>query len=143
LNEVFEFISDFENLSKWNYYVLEVNKLTNGPVGVGATYHQRRKTDQQQFQVVEFRPNKVVTIETQPPERKLKMRFQFKPIENGTRVIDEWQLEANAPGPFRWLAAQKVKSAVSENLEKLKLLLETGRVKLQDGRVINHRPSDF
>ncbi len=29
--EVFAFLSDLENIPKWNYYVLEVTKLSNGP----------------------------------------------------------------------------------------------------------------
>ena len=29
--EVFAFLSDFENIPKWNYYVLEVRKLSRGP----------------------------------------------------------------------------------------------------------------
>jgi hypothetical protein len=75
-----------------------------------------------------------VAIETLPPERKLNMRFQFKPIENGTQVIDEWQLETDTPGLFNLLVSKRVESAVAENLEKLKTLLETGQVTLQDGR---------
>jgi uncharacterized membrane protein len=136
LEEVFAFVSNFENMSKWNYYVMDVNKQTDGPVDVGTTYHQTRKTDQQQFQVVEFEPNEAVTIKTLAPERKLNMRFRFKPTDKGTQIIDEWQLETSVPGPFNWLAARKVKSAVAENLEKLKILLETRQVTLQDGRQI-------
>jgi len=140
LKEVFAFISDFENMPKWNYYVLDVNKRTNGPVDVGTTYHQTRKTDQQQFRVVEFKSNEVVSIETLPPEKYLNMRFQFEPIENGTQLVDEWQLDTGAPGPLKWLAAKKVKAAVSENLEKLKTLLENGQVTLQDGRETRSLP---
>ncbi|MFN2151082.1 MAG: SRPBCC family protein [Anaerolineales bacterium] len=135
LKEVFEFISDFENLPKWNYYVTEANKLVDGPVDVGTQYHQVRKTDQQQFQVVEYEQNQVVAIETLPPERKLRMRFQFDPVNGGVEITDTWQLEADAPGPLNWLAKKKVKAAVSQNLAKLKRLLEHGRVTLQDGRV--------
>ena len=135
LIEVFEFISDFENLPKWNYYVLDVNKLVDGPVGVGTKYQQVRKTDQQQFQVVEYEQNQVVAIETLPPEKKLHMHFQFDSVNGGVEITDTWQLEADTPGPLNWLAKMKVKSAVSQNLEKLKHLLEKGRVTLQDGRI--------
>jgi uncharacterized membrane protein len=134
LSEVFEFVSDFENLPKWNYYILDVSMLSNGPIGEGTKYHQLRKTDQQDFQVIKFVPNRLVTIETLPPERPLKMRFEFEPTDNGTQIKDIWQLETGVPKPFNWFAARKVKSAVSENLRKLKDLLETGHVILQDGR---------
>jgi uncharacterized membrane protein len=137
LSEVFDFVSDFENLPKWNYYVLKVSKLSDGPVGEGTTYHQIRKTDQQDFQVIKFVPNRLVTIETLPPERSLKMRFEFEPTDGGTQIKDTWQLETGVPKPFNWFAARKVKSAVSENLHKLKKLLETGHVILQDGRELH------
>jgi uncharacterized membrane protein len=137
LDEAFEFISDFENLSKWNYYVTDVKKLGDEPVGIGTKYHQIRKTDQQQFQVTEYERNQVVAIETLPPEKKLHMRFQFDKVDGGVEITDTWQLEANAPGPLHWLAEKKVKSAVTQNLKKLKSLLENGRVTLQDGRTEN------
>jgi hypothetical protein len=34
-----------------------------------------------------------------------------------------------------WSAKGKIQSAVMENLQKLKIILETGKVTLQDGRV--------
>jgi hypothetical protein len=51
-----------------------------------------------------------------------------------TRIVDEWKLETGKPGILERLAANQVKQAVYENLEKLKELLETGTVRLQDGR---------
>ena len=44
--EVFAFLSDLENIPKWNYYVVEVRKLSDGPIGIGTRYHQVRKTDE-------------------------------------------------------------------------------------------------
>lgn len=144
LKEVFALVSDFEKLPKWNYYVLEVKKVSDGPVGVGTIYQQIRKTDQQQFWVVEYEPNEVVTIETLPPERKLQMRFQFKAIEGGkTQIDDGWHLETNKPRLLEWIATNKVKMAASENLEKLKILIETGQVVLQDGREMTYRPANL
>ena len=139
LPDVFAFVSNFENMPKWNYYVTEVDKLTDGPVGEGTTYHQIRKTDEQDIQVVEFEHNRLVAIKTLPPERSLQMRFQLEPIDGGTRLTDEWKLETGVPGPFAWFAARKVKLAVSENLRKLKALLEMGHVTLQNGREVNYR----
>jgi hypothetical protein len=75
-----------------------------------------------------------VAIETLSPEKKLHMRFQFDAVDGGVGITDTWQLEANTPGPLNWLAKKKVKAAVSENLTKLKHLLENGQVVLQDGR---------
>ena len=64
LAEIFAFLSDFENIPKWNYYVLEVRQLSEGPTGKGTTYHQVRKTDQQDFRIIEFEPDHTVAVKT-------------------------------------------------------------------------------
>jgi hypothetical protein len=66
IDEVFAFLSDFENIPKWNYYVLEVRQLSESPRGTGTTYHQVRKTDQQDFRIIEFEPDHTVTVKTLP-----------------------------------------------------------------------------
>ena len=133
--EVFDFLSRFENLPKWNYFVLEVKRTSEGPVGVGATYHQVRKTDEQDFRVTEFDPNHTLALQTIPPSTPdLEMRFTLLPEGDRTKVIDQWKLDTGRPALLERLFAGRVKSAVKENLGKLKELLETGRVTLQDGR---------
>jgi uncharacterized membrane protein len=126
IDEVFAFVSVFENVPKWNYYVRDVTKTSAGPIEVGTTYHQVRKTDQQDFRVVEFEPGKEVTVKTIPPSSPaFEIRFTFQPEERGTQILDEWKLDMGKPKLVECLAAGTVKRAVLENLEKLKRLLET------------------
>jgi uncharacterized membrane protein len=134
VNEVFDFISDFENMPKWNYYVVDVQNINEEPPQKGTTYNQVRKTDRQRFKITEFEQNRRVSIQTIPPTEDLKMRFIFVPIESGTMLIDEWKVGNGTFSPINWLAKRKMKSAVAENLQKLKELLEAGSVTLQDGR---------
>jgi hypothetical protein len=54
-----------------------------------------------------------------------------------TRLRDEWKLDTGRPALLERLAHGRVKSAVSENLAKLKELLEEFRVVLQDGRRVS------
>jgi uncharacterized membrane protein len=134
--EVFAFLSDLENLPKWNYYVLQVTRLSNGPAGVGTTYHQVRKTDEQELRITELDRNHTVAVKTLPPSSpRLEMRFTLSEEANTTRVRDEWRLDSGLPAPIERLGMGRVKSAVAENLSKLKELLEKGQVVLQDGRV--------
>jgi len=135
VDEVFVFLSDFENIPKWNYYVLEVRQLSDNPIGVGTTYHQVRKTDEQDLRITEFDPNHTVAVKTLPQssprfERKLALYGEG----NTTQVRDQWKLDTGRPAVLERLARGRVKSAVAENLAKLKELLEEGRVVLQDGR---------
>lgn len=133
--DVFSFISNFENMPKWNYFVLEVRKLSEGSIGLNTTFRQVRKTDTQEYKITEFEPNRRVTVETLPPYSKLIMRFTFEQENNhNTLLTDDWEVDTGKPAFVERLAGGNVKSAVAENLQKLKQLLETGKVTLQDGR---------
>jgi len=56
IDEVFAYLSDF-NIPKWNYYVLEVRQLSETPIGIGTTYQQVRKTDEQRFSASRCAPS--------------------------------------------------------------------------------------
>ncbi len=135
VNEVFRFVADFENMPKWNYYVVQVTRITPGPVGIGTTFKQLRKTDSQQYRIIAFEPNRKVTVEASRSALELVMSFTFEPTDGMTNLTDEWELNGGLFGLFGSLATGQIKSAVAENLTKLKQLLETGTVRLQDGRV--------
>ena len=137
VDEVFGFVANFENVPTWNYYVLEVRQTSPGPVGVGATYHQVRKADAQDFRIMAFNANRQVAVETIPPSMPaFERRLTFEVAGAGTRIVDEWKLDTGRPALVERLGAGRIRSAVLENLGKLKVLLETGRVRLQDGRQV-------
>jgi uncharacterized membrane protein len=137
IDELFAFLSDFENIPKWNYYVLEVRQLSESPIGIGTTYHQLRKTDQQDFRIIEFEPNHRVAVKTLPQSSpRFERRFTLYEEGDTTRIRDQWKLDTGRPALLERLARGRVKSAVSENLSKLKELLQEGRVILQDGREV-------
>jgi uncharacterized membrane protein len=137
VDEVFAFLSDFENIPKWNYFVLEVKQLSASSIGIGTTYHQVRKTDEQDFRITEFEANHRVAVKTLPRSSpSFERRFTLYEEGDTTRIRDEWKLDTGRPAIFERLARGRVKSAVAENLAKLKELLEEGRVVLQDGRQV-------
>lgn len=137
IEEVFAFLSDFENIPKWNYYVLEVRQLSDGPTGIGTTYHQVRKTDEQNFRITELEANHTVAVKTLPQSSpSFERKFVLYEEEDTTRIRDEWKLDTGRPAVLERLTGKGVKSAVAENLAKLKELLEEGRVVLQDGRQV-------
>ena len=135
VGEVFAFLADFENLPKWNYYVLQVRKLSPGPVDVGTRYHQVRKNDAQTFTVQKYEPDRRLAVKTTPDSSpQLEMSFLLEKDGDGTRLRDRWKLDSGQPALLEKLAGGRVKAAVADNLARLKTLLEHGRVQLQDGR---------
>jgi uncharacterized membrane protein len=137
LEEVFAFVSDFENVPRWNYNVDQVRKTKEGPITVGTTFHQIRKSDEEDFSVVEYRPGEAVTIRTAAGTRPfVEMRFTFARGAEATEVTDAWKLDSGLPGFVEILGREQVRAAVMQNLKKLKQLLETGSVRLQNGRTV-------
>jgi uncharacterized membrane protein len=135
IDEVFEFVANPENFPRWNYYVLSVNKLSEGPTGVETVYHQVRKTDQQDFRITEFEHNRRMALRTSPQSTpQLEMQFAFYEQAGATRLRDKWKLDTGLPGALEWLGVRRVRAAVAENLAKLKQLMEEGQAILQDGR---------
>jgi hypothetical protein len=137
IKEVFDFVGDFENLPKWNYFVVEVNKTSEGPVAQNSTFHQKRKIDNQEFQIIEYKYPETILIKTISDRKPwFERRFIFKSLGEMTRLTDQWKLDTGKPRILESIGKNKAKTAVMNNLQKLKTLLETGKVELQDGRMV-------
>jgi len=79
----------------------------------------------------------MVAVKTLPQSSPgFETRFTLYEKGKTTRIRDEWKLDTGRPAILEGLASGRVKSAVAENLAKLKELLEEGRVVLQDGRQV-------
>jgi len=101
---------------------------------VGSTYHQVRKNDEQDLRISRLEPNLSLVVETIPPSKpELRREIAFEAQGRSTLIVDRWQLDMGVPRMVESLAARRAKSGVRENLEKLKVLLESGKVTLQDG----------
>lgn len=138
IEDVFSFVADLENIPLWNYFVMSVTKRSEGDAVVGTEYHQVRKNDSQDLKIVNLVPNHKLIIETIPPSKPALRRAMIFDYENGqTHISDHWELNTGSFALVERIAARRIKQAVSENLEKLKELLETGRTTLQDGRSVD------
>ena len=138
VDDVFPFVTNLENVPKWNYFVRSVSKTFVGSATVGAVYHQSRKNDSQNLKIVELISNKNFVVETIPPSKPNLHREMVFHADNGsTTIVDRWELSFGLFGPFESIAGKRVKSSVMENLGKLMELLETGKTTLQDGRSVS------
>lgn len=136
LNEVFRFVSNLENIPKWNNFVTEVMKTSAGPASVGSQFRQTRKTDHQILQITEFDPPRALTVTSVAPSRpEFERTLRLSGEGEVTEIRDVWKLDLGLPRPFSVFARMRVSAAVRENLGKLKELLEGGTTTLQDGRV--------
>ncbi|WP_377915680.1 SRPBCC family protein [Bacillus songklensis] len=90
LEEVFAFAVDLHNTPKVMVYVLSSEKITEGPIGVGTQFRERRKMGAQDttsiLEFIEYIPNRSYTIQSETNGIEVIYRYQFKTYDNGTLV---------------------------------------------------------
>jgi hypothetical protein len=130
--EVFAFLADFENIPAWNYAIEDTSKTSAGPVGVGTRYRQTRPIpgrSTEEFEVTLFQPASRLAIHGQIGPFQATLSYQLEAAAGAIRLVNSVELDPSraklrllAP-----LATPRIKAAVTQNLGKLKLLLESGR----------------
>jgi uncharacterized membrane protein len=129
VDEVFEFVSNIENLPQWAGPVLEAKQTSDGPIRVGT-----KQTQVAQFlgrrietshEVTEYEPNKKLSTKTTSGPLPMEMHCILEPAEEGTRVSLEGNVEA---GGFFKLAepivGRMLKRQTTSDAANLKDLLE-------------------
>ena len=150
VEQVFLFLRDFANMPRWNYYVLEVKKLSPGEIGLETVFEQKRKHDMQTYKVITYDPPNKVAVAILPPGAQHQLIFDLKSANGHTQLYYKWQVDLDnykllrfiPKGIFKkWILSFAKKhiltttmSAVEQNFLKLKTLLEKGEVILLDGR---------
>jgi len=131
--EVFDYISEPGNNSKWQYGSLESVQISNGGKGVGAVFssfgHFMGRRIQSNFEVTEFKTNKSYGFETISGPVQLQTSYSFEAVDRGTAVIVSSLI--NPGGFFKLLdpiVARAARKQFKENLARLKELLETREI---------------
>jgi carbon monoxide dehydrogenase subunit G len=127
--EVWTFISNFENTTRWSRGVLEAKQTSEGPMGVGSTLQTvvrafgRRRTAS--YLVTEYEPNTAFAFEVTSGVMTSKARFSVEPAEAGTRLTASG--EVDAVGLYKLLApilVRTLKRHSEDDLANLKRILE-------------------
>ena len=128
IEEVFAFLSDFENVPTWNYAIIETHKVSEGPVGVGTIYQQVRSVpsrSKERFEVTAYNPPRQLEIRGQLGPFPSRLAYALAAVPEGTRITNAVELELRGPGRLLGrVAVPRVRDAVAANLHKLKELLE-------------------
>lgn len=130
-DEVFDYLATPENIPHWNYAITESERSPSGPVRVGTRIRQRRtipRPAEEELAVTELVPgDRLVLVGDLGPFHGT-ISYALEPTSKGTQLLNVAELEAS--GPLRLaapLVAGRVRTAVAENLAKLKSILESGR----------------
>ena len=131
--DVFDFITNLENNSQWQYGSLESVQISDGGMRVGTLFssfgHFMGRRIQSSFEVTEFKTNESFGFETISGPIQLQTSYSLEVADRGTRIIASSLIN---PGGFFKLVdpivARVAKKQYKENLNRLKEILETREI---------------
>ncbi|MCH7577576.1 MAG: SRPBCC family protein [Chloroflexi bacterium] len=137
--EVFAYLSDLEKHPEWSH-CMEIEKTSEGPVGVGASYRSKGKnfgiTANETVEVTEHKPNDGFGWRTTGAMgMKFGWSFELSPQEGGTLLIERFEPPSGLMGSFISLTAgSSTRKAMEEGLGRIKEKLEgaTGESPVQE-----------
>ena len=115
--EVWRFVTDVENMKKYEPGILEAKVTSTGPVGVGSTAMSRRSDGTYTFRVVEYEPNQRFFLEiTSEKGKGSKEGLVLEPVGGKTKLGLVWDLKL---GGFYSLMRPIVSRSLKKNSETL------------------------
>jgi uncharacterized membrane protein len=128
IEQVFAYVSDFQNNPQWQNALLETRRLTEGPLGVGTEFTGVRKfmgrKMESVLQFTTYEPNKEIvykSVSGQPFEGS----FLFEATGEGTKLTSVLKLQTGGLlGLAEPLIAANVERESEANYSDLKALLE-------------------
>ena len=131
IKDVFTFVSNPNNMSKWNSAVVSIQQVTPGAVGVGTKFktigEAMGRRLEGEMQVKAFEPDTQCGFQLQAGPMQMNLTMSFKTVGTGTKL--NLHVQGNPAGVFKLaegLMTGQVKSLMEGNLTKLKSVLESG-----------------
>ncbi|WP_141430917.1 SRPBCC family protein [Bacillus sp. 03113] len=102
LQEVFQYMVDMENATEVMVNVVEVEKITEGPIGAGTKYLETRsirgKKAKAEIEYTQFEENQSYTASSEVNGLEVTYYYQFHEVEEGTHV--EFEANIHTTGLF-------------------------------------------
>ena len=91
--DIFAYVSDFENLVDWSSVMVAARKISPGAVEVGATVRGTvrflGKWADITFDIVEYEPGRCLTIKSTSAIAPFLFCYQFEPAEDGGTTLSQ------------------------------------------------------
>ena len=131
MKDVFAFVSNLNNMSKWNSAVVSLEQVTPGEVGVGTKFksvgEMMGRRIEGEVQVTSYELDTKTGFQMNAGPMQMNITISFKPVGTGTKV--SLNAQGNPAGVFKLAEGMmqgRVKSMMEENLARLKSVLEKG-----------------
>jgi len=129
IKDVFAFVANPNNMSKWNSAVVSLEQVTPGEVGVGTKFksigEMMGRRIEGEMQVTAYEPDTKCGYEVNAGPMKMNLTVTFKTVGSGTKL--SLNAQGNPSGFFKiaeGVMTGRVKSMMEENLARLKSQLE-------------------
>jgi len=131
MKDVFAFVANPNNMSKWNSAVVSLQQVTPGAVGVGSKFksvgEMMGRRIEGEMQVTAYEPDTKCGFQVNAGPMQMNLTMSFKTVGTGTKL--SLNAQGNPAGFFKLaegLMAGRVKALMEENLARLKSVLEKG-----------------
>src|SRR4030095_13151057 len=131
VKDVFAFVANPNNMSKWNSAVVDLQQVTPGDVGVGTKFKSvgelMGRRVEGEMQVTAYEPDSRCSYQVNAGPMQVNLTLAFKPVGTGTKA--SLNAQGNPAGFFKLeenVKARRGKFMMKENLARLKSQLETG-----------------
>ena len=120
VEEIFAYMSDIANMVDWSSAIIAVRKISPGELHVGATVQSTirflGKWLDITFEIVEYEPNRYLTIKSSSGVTPCLFCYQFEPTEDGGTTVSQGTI-IHLTGGVLDLAEPVVTSVVRRQLE--------------------------
>jgi len=130
VEEVFSFTNDSADDTKWSSGLVEVNQVSEGPVGVGTIKREVNrilvKRIENTYEITEYEPNKKYSCKSISGPFPWQSSFTYESVKGGTKVT--MASEFKLGGIFKLVEPifiRIVKRQLESDFNNLKNLMET------------------
>lgn len=103
VEEVFDFLADVRNEAAWNPRVVRIEKLSEGPIDTGTTFHGLyRGIGPLRTELVEYERPRRLSFRSRGPRMRIAGTFLLSVAREKSNVVLSADLEPQ--GPFRFIA---------------------------------------
>ena len=127
--DVFAFVADPGNMSKWNSAVVSLEQIAPGKVGVGTKFksigEMMGRRIEGEMQITAYEPDTKCGFQVTAGPMQVNITLSFKTVGTGTKI--NLNAQGNPGGLFKLaegVLAGQVKSMMEGNLTRLKTVLE-------------------
>jgi len=131
VKDVFTFVSDPNNMSKWNSAVVSIQQITPGAVGVGTKFKTvgevMGRRLEGELQVQTYEPESKCGFQLNAGPMQMNMTLSLKTVGTGTKI--NLSVQGNPAGVFKLaegVMTGQVKNLMEGNFARLKSVLESG-----------------